>query len=130
MGLSIQKGTVNVTGSVAVNSLSSLPTPSTSQTLVYIYNLTGGAGTNTIYTVPGGYKFRMTGYIINNQALNWAIFKTDASSPVAVGCTTATTGVSFNSTTPIWTYASGEFIKFYSSGANHQVNILGYLEPN
>lgn len=101
MGQSINTGESTITGTVAtgITILSSNQTP---------INITGtGTGSvATIHTVTTGKKFAVFGGWVENG--NWELWKPDGTTRLWRGAALT----SFFSNIPIWTYESGEAVKF------------------
>jgi hypothetical protein len=126
MGLSVQKGTVNVTGSVTAN-VSGLAKPSATQTVITILTSANG-GTQNVYTVTAGKNFYLTGVLhCGDVAGGINIFKTDGSTVVAKVFGTLSLSQSYTPSTPIWVYQSTEIVK--ANGTNTLSYIItGYEE--
>lgn len=122
MGVNITSSSTQVTISGAVTS--TVPQLSSAQTVINKYNACNG-GTQTVHTVTAGKTFYLMGastYL--NVAHVAAIYKTDGTTIVANVGVASYCGQT-NGTSPIWTYAAGEFVKV--NGTNTaQLNFWGY----
>ena len=119
MGVAVSTGNTSVTGTIS----SGLPVPSSSQTIIN-KNITTNAGVQTVHTVTTGKTFYLMGFTDYGASGNLQIMKTDGSTQV-MGISYPATGQFYSSTSPIWAYASGEFVKIIST-TGCQFNCWGF----
>lgn len=124
MGVTVNSGTVTVSGSVSVAGTSTFPTLSTSQE---VFNAAGTGDTTvqSVYTVPAGKRLDIFSLSsAQNQGLT--LYKNDGSTRL-VYIYDPNASPRMSCFTPIWSYAAGEVLKAQGTPGGSTYNIWGIL---